>query len=70
MTAIGRARTPSQCARRVAVWPRSLRRDLLETSVVKTAVAWYCIVIGVVCPPDGRDLERLAKGARHVTPAA
>ncbi len=32
----------------VAVWPWSLRRDTLQTSAVKTAVAWYCIVIGVV----------------------
>ena len=48
MTGIGRARPPAGVRAVVAVRPWSLRRDLLQTSVVKTAVAWYCIVIGVV----------------------
>jgi hypothetical protein len=32
----------------VALWPWSLQRDLLKASGVKTAVAWYCIAVGVL----------------------
>ena len=32
----------------VALWLWSVRHDLLNVAGVKLAVAWYCIVVGVL----------------------
>ena len=41
----GRPSREPACA---PLWPWSLRHDLLGLRVVKIAVAWYCIVDGVL----------------------